>query len=239
MKYTFLETTPEEKHLSYRLGREDVERHGQIGYLRGDFGKNGDEFWASFFDTRPQLKTPSFREEFNDTIGFLREASLAPAGNSDPFTARCLHEIRHPTGTALQFKIVTDHYSCYARFPGHFNDYFYIFAYDNRFLLPELAGKHELPNKCFSIHPETGQAILIWKERGFDSFDRVESGAELRRAIDGDNAPWSITPAQEAAMLGGALHGWDSPEAKPWKYGEDGKPYETLQTKRRHEPEVP
>ena len=239
MKYTFMETTLNETHLPYRLGQEDVERHGQIGYLRGDFGKNGDEFWTSFFDTQPQIKTPAFRKDFNDVVGFLREASLAPAEHSDPFMVRCLQDMRHPKGAQTLFKIKTEDFTYYARFPTNRAEYFYIFAYDNRFLLPELAGQHQLPNKCFSIHPETGNAILIWKERGFDSFGRAESGAELRQAIDRDNAHWNVTPAQEAATLGGALHGWDSPEAKPWKYDKDGKPHATPTPKRKHEPEVP
>jgi hypothetical protein len=239
MGYTFTEITQNETHLPYLLGHGDTERHGAIGYLRGDFGRDGSEFWTSFFDIQPHLKNPAFRKEFNGMVTFLREASLAPAEGADPFASRCLHDMRHPKGAVTQFKIQTEGFSYYARFPAGRAEYFYIFAYDNRFLLPELAGQHQLPHKCFSIHPETGKTILIWKERGFDAFDRAESGAELRRAVKRDNAPWNITPQQEAAMLGGALHGWDSPEAKPWNYDKDGKLRALPMPKGKHEPEVP
>jgi hypothetical protein len=37
-----------------RLEGEAAERHGAIGYLRADFGKDGYGFWTAWFDSQPR-----------------------------------------------------------------------------------------------------------------------------------------------------------------------------------------
>ena len=44
--------------------------NGLIGYLRGDFGKNGNEFYTSWLDKNEKLNKEPFTTEFdNVTIG--------------------------------------------------------------------------------------------------------------------------------------------------------------------------
>lgn len=46
---------------------------GRIGYLRGDFGSNGDQFYTSWFDEIPSRKTPEFKDEFDYVVNELRD----------------------------------------------------------------------------------------------------------------------------------------------------------------------
>ena len=49
---------------------------GLIGYLRGDFGKNGNEFYTSWFNKNEKLNKEPFKTEFDDVMKFLRERLL-------------------------------------------------------------------------------------------------------------------------------------------------------------------
>lgn len=49
----------------------DAER-GCVGYLRGDFGRSGTEFWTSWFDHSPKLNNEKFRQELQTIVDGLR-----------------------------------------------------------------------------------------------------------------------------------------------------------------------
>lgn len=64
---------PEKKEWLYsNHGEKDVLR-GCIGHLRGDFGRDGDEFWTSWFDHQPALKRLAFRDELQNVVNGMRE----------------------------------------------------------------------------------------------------------------------------------------------------------------------
>ena len=46
-------TVPERKY-TYAQSSQLQGQTGNIGYLRGDFGSSGDQFYTTWFDTRPQ-----------------------------------------------------------------------------------------------------------------------------------------------------------------------------------------
>ena len=125
------------------------------------------------------------------------------------------------------FKLQDADYTYYLRCRPGYSDYdVYCFAYDNRYLLPELAGKHELPNDCFSVLPSTGELIFIvmgesgYYPKGYPTPDPVFN-REIARS---NNMLLGVTRAQEEAMLGGSLFGWNTDAAKPWRYESDGSP---------------
>ncbi|MDR1892627.1 MAG: hypothetical protein LBQ48_06435 [Oscillospiraceae bacterium] len=229
-----------ENELFYRLDGEAAERHGFVGYLRGDYGRDGKEFWTTWFNGQRRLKSSSFKREFNSLIGWLK----AQSGRSDiidtSFENHCLQNLRHHvTDTAVRFKVQTENFTYYARFQprmGADND-FYITAFDNRWLLPELAGKHELPVDCYSVLPSTGELILIVRERyRYSRSSNSTLFPDINRKIaDESNAHCGVTRQQEEAMLAGSLFGWDTPAAKPWNYDENGKL--RLPSKNKNEPE--
>ena len=68
--------TPDERMYTFRLSHQLSGQTGEIGYLRFDFGRNGNEFWSTFEDIRKGLKTDAFREEFDTLVNGLRRNLL-------------------------------------------------------------------------------------------------------------------------------------------------------------------
>lgn len=65
-------TQPEQKY-TYRQSHQLDAQTGCIGYLRGDFGPTGKEFYSSWFDNMAYLKTPEFQAELDQVVNALRE----------------------------------------------------------------------------------------------------------------------------------------------------------------------
>jgi hypothetical protein len=215
--------------LFFRLEGEAAERYGSVGHLRVDFGRDGRGFWATWFDNQPHLKTPAFKAEFDAVINSLRDDGPKP-----PFANRANMEM-FMTGTpgkelALRgggYVVETPDFSYYFRCCPRSGDYeVYCFAFDNNYLLPELAGNHELPRYCFSILPSSGEMIRI--EFGEKGYHRCNSAGmtpnTIRAKVNSENELRHVTRGQEEAMLAGSLFGWGTPAARPWKYDKDGNP---------------
>ena len=64
-------TVPERKY-TYAQSSQLQGQTGNIGYLRGDFGSSGDQFYTTWFDTRPQWKSDEFKRDLDDVINALR-----------------------------------------------------------------------------------------------------------------------------------------------------------------------
>jgi hypothetical protein len=227
MKYNLIPCEAGESKLFYRLDGEAAERHGAIGYMRSDFGRGGGEFWNTWFDIQKKLKTPDFKNELSAVIDSLRNDGQEP-----PFASRgslqkfCfVQKGLRLSDAADGFKIQTLGYT-YAVYCSPFRgDYdIRVYAYDNRYLLPELAGQHELPDFCYSTMPSSGEIVIIKNgEKGYYRCEYTTSDAEYNREYARDsNIRLGVTKRQEAAMLAGSLFGWDTPAAKPWNYDRDG-----------------
>lgn len=76
-----------------------------------------------------------------------------------------------------------------------------------------------LPDMCFTVLPEDGALAYIIKDVGCQ---RSENSSERpgvnRHVADQCNRERGISKAQVQAMVGGCLHGWDSPAADPRTY---------------------
>ena len=64
-------TVPERKY-TYAQSSQLQGQTGNIGYLRGDFGSTGKEFYSSWFDNMAYLKTPEFQAELDTVVNALR-----------------------------------------------------------------------------------------------------------------------------------------------------------------------
>ena len=74
MDYRVLTET--ERKYTFSQSQQLSMQTGLIGYLRADFGSNGNEFWTTWNDFRKDLKTDEFKAEFDDVINGLRDGDV-------------------------------------------------------------------------------------------------------------------------------------------------------------------
>lgn len=83
-----LRTMAESEHkYSFAQNQQIEGQCGLIGYLRGDFGKNGCEFYSTWFENNSNIKTKDFSKEFDEVINELRD-NPQYRGNSDSYTLK-------------------------------------------------------------------------------------------------------------------------------------------------------
>lgn len=213
----------EEKDLFFHNKDEEKEL-GCIGYLRGDFGGGGREFWTTWFPHHfNDLNDEKFKVIFDAIINKLRE----PCGvlfDRESMRAYCRTQpqckISHPYGQQWGFRILTQDYALYLRCiptPGDYN--FYVFCYDKEMLMNKLAKDRGLPRYCYGfIHGSKEEIRIDIAESGYAPY-RMDGNINdvLKR-----NADIGITRPQMEAMKAGSMFGWDVPGADPKNYDEWG-----------------
>jgi len=132
------------------LNNTDQER-GCIGHLRGDFGRDGDEFWTSWFDHLPNLKSQDFRNELQDVVNTLRK----PGGLLHDFqTMRKECSSGREVERGYGFRAESPHYEyCMRCIPTRGDYNFYIFCYDKD-AQREYARKPSLRDQLKAAVPE-------------------------------------------------------------------------------------
>lgn len=90
-----------------------------------------------------------------------------------------------------------------------------------------------LPKNCYSTSPSTGALIMIIKSKGTHVVgDFFHGNQELNQLIASTfNEQHGVTKQQEAAMLGGSLFGWSTPEAQDSSYNFHGEPIKPVKEK--------
>ena len=118
-------------------GRNDKEDSLSVGYLRGDFGSNGKEFWHNWFDIDSGRNTPEFKAEFQNVVETLRQDILKDHKSSTDYCYK-YPEAKLPDGDGYRFgfKLETESRQYFVRCTTLLKDYFYVFAYDKA--APEL-----------------------------------------------------------------------------------------------------
>lgn len=64
--------TEEERKYTYAQSTQLDGQTGNIGFLRGDFGSNGNQFFTTWTDRWDKYKTDVFRESLDDVVNTLR-----------------------------------------------------------------------------------------------------------------------------------------------------------------------
>ncbi len=134
-KFNFYHTRPE----NFFHNSKTEQTKGLIGYIRGDFGKNGDEFYHTWFDNNEKLKTDEFKEDFDKVMNTLRERL---------FTERSwMRSVAHNHPETKINSEITDSYGMFAETNRYEYDIrlitenenydFYIYCYDKRFQEPQ------------------------------------------------------------------------------------------------------
>ena len=74
---------PGERLYAYRQSTQLEGQTGGIGRLRGDFGRNGREFFTTWEDGHGRYKTGVFRQEFDRVVNTLRQPGGLFSGRSE------------------------------------------------------------------------------------------------------------------------------------------------------------
>lgn len=69
----FRPATGQERMYTYAQSQELTMKTGSIGYLRGDFGSSGKQFYTTWFDRVAAWKTQPFKDELDLVINTLRD----------------------------------------------------------------------------------------------------------------------------------------------------------------------
>lgn len=139
---TLRPASPDEAGLFYALPPEKDAELGAVGHVRIDFGREGDEFWHTWWPRGPEeLNTPDFKEELGQVVDGLRESVLKNLSSMRQYCQK--HQdgaIRG--GTCCQnygFVLETDHYIYRLRCNPIRGDYqAYLTCFDKQ------AQKHEM-----------------------------------------------------------------------------------------------
>jgi len=123
------------------------------------------------------------------------------------------------------FRVITEKYVWYISCtPWNDNKTFGVFAYQRAMLMTALAKKKSLVESCWGVMPFSGVRVKIRfgdsNPEEFPQYGTVRE--ENQKYVDEKNKPIKITRAQESAMLGGTIYGWDSPAADYNNYDKDG-----------------
>lgn len=134
-KFNFYHTRPE----NFFHNAKTEQTKGLIGYIRGDFGSDGDELWNTWFDNNERLKTNEFKEDLDKVMKALRERLFTERSwmRSVAFEhpeSKINSKITDSYGMFLE----TDKYEYDIRLITENGNYdFYIYCYDKRFQEPQ------------------------------------------------------------------------------------------------------
>lgn len=129
----------EEQKYTYRQSMQIQGQTGNIGYLRGDFGNRGNEFYTTWNDQRQSLKTGEFKAELDEVINVLRSKKYGLLESRRQMSA---YVSRFPEsafqgncGTEYGFRVETERYAYLIRCSLIKGDYnFYCFCYVGEYL---------------------------------------------------------------------------------------------------------
>ncbi len=140
MNFTIRPMTRAERNYSYSQNQQLIGQTGCIGHLRGDMGSNGQAFYTSWDDHRPDLKTDEFKAEFNDFVNALRfdKSYGGVLSNRDKLSKYCYS---HPDsrmyedGREYGFRADTDKHTYMLRLNPNRGEYnLYIYCYFREWL---------------------------------------------------------------------------------------------------------
>lgn len=129
---------PEKEPVLIPAGAEENEKFYRndddklcVGYLRGDFGRSGDEFHHTWSDGSTGRNTPEFKAEFQSVMDILRMDVLKDRDSSTRYCyRRPAAKLPDGDGTRYGFKLETADREYFVRCTTLRDDYFYIFIYD-------------------------------------------------------------------------------------------------------------
>ena len=104
--------SPSEAGLFYTQSPEQEKLLGIIGHLRMDFGRDGSQFWTTWFPhENDELNTPEFKAEIDDVVNDLRRSVLKDRSSMRSFNSDFGGQIGENYGIRqFGYIIETEHY---------------------------------------------------------------------------------------------------------------------------------
>ena len=139
MRYRLKELHPSEQELVFRLDVKNPCAACFIGYVRGDFGRNGNECYTSWFPGEESKNTDVFKKSLDDVINYFRNDFEYPVLHSFREMADFCQlnpdlrlDYHHCDPVNYAAKVETPGYVFYIRFIVRQNDYnFYVNCYES------------------------------------------------------------------------------------------------------------
>lgn len=135
MDFTIRPMTQAERLYFYSESEQLMCQTGCIGHLRGDMGRNGNEFHTSWFDHQPDLKTQDFKDELDTVVNALRfdpayGGALASRGKLEAYCSAHPDSKITQDGHEYGFRLDTDKYAYMLRLNSNQGEYnFYVYCY--------------------------------------------------------------------------------------------------------------
>ena len=215
----------EEKKLFF-TDRDETKELGCIGHLRGDFGRDGKEFWTTWFPHECNEKNDEFFQDIFDTVINLCREKGNPLFNRGDMRAYCREHpecrIEDSRGPTWGFRIPTQDFMLYLKCsPDLVGDYnFYCYAYDKHALMKKLSEERGLPLYCYHYLEHTKEEIRIdFATSGYTPYRHLASGRDVWEV----NREIGVSRAQAEAMKCGSMFGWNVPAADPKNYDDQGR----------------
>lgn len=171
--FTLRPMTSAEWLYAWRQSMQIEGQTGFIGYLRGDFGASGNEFWSSFFDGNSRLwKTALFRDELDLVINSLRKPTWPMHSLSDwrQWLAQPDHAAVFQDGwrTLYGFRADTEAHTFLFNCRTEKGDYhFYCYCYCR---------------KCLEFHMEKAEMGIRFVNSSYDPLFQLPDGGKIQIA---------------------------------------------------------
>lgn len=138
MEFSLNPMKKEEQTYSFSQSSQISGQTGLIGYLRADMDTDGNGFFSSWNDYRSDLKTPAFKDEFDQLITALRfdNKYMGLLKNRTSLTANCRsipESSFGPDSNYYGFRVNSDNYAYLLRLnpnKGEYNLYCYCYKKD-------------------------------------------------------------------------------------------------------------
>lgn len=138
MVFSLTPMKKEEQKYSFSQSSQISGQTGLIGYLRADLDTDGNGFFSTWTDYRNDLKTPAFKEEFDQIIASLRfdNKYMGLLKNRTSLMANCYsvpNSSFSPGSNYYGFRVNSDNYAYLLRLnpnKGEYNLYCYCYKKD-------------------------------------------------------------------------------------------------------------
>ena len=165
MNFTSEQLLPEQRRLLFALDKNDPYASNKIGYLRGDFGKDGNEFYSTWFDSNVQLKCSHFKDILDELITELRgDFELSLLKNCKKMADICS---KHPDNR------LTEHWNTetFGFYPKKGQYQFFVKCYPR-------VGDYNFYVHCFSENPQRDE-LFTKMENELNILERILSAMKI------------------------------------------------------------